>query len=96
MLRMAHEGEVRVEVDEVNWGHPPDSRALAREILERAGAALLPDLLGRALRPFPLPAVDLGSVDPAFAGVRLRIVSPQAAHLMRYQFLAGDLAAGPP
>jgi hypothetical protein len=87
--------ELRVEVDQVNWGHPPTSRALAQEILERAGAMLLPQLLGQALRPFPLPQLDLAALDPTFAGVVLRISSPQMAHLAHYQFIAGDLAAVP-
>lgn len=86
---------VRVEVAEVNWGHAPTSRALAQELLERAGAELLPQLLGPALGPFPLPQLDLAALDPAFAGLALRLSTPQLARLGRYQLAEGELVAAP-
>jgi len=86
---------IRVQVDQVNWGYPPASRALAGELLERAGMALLPQLLGTALGPFPLPQLDLTTLDPALAGLVLRMGIPQLSRLGRYQFLSGELSAAP-
>ncbi len=89
------EVRVRVQVDQVNWGELPASRALAAELLDRAGKALLPQLLGTALGPFPLPQLELGALDPAFTGLVLRLGTPQLSRLGRYQFLSGDLEAAP-
>jgi len=86
---------LRVQVDQVNWGELPASRALAEEILQRAGTALLPQLLGTAVGLFPLPQLDLGALDPALAGLAVRLGSPQLSRLGRYQFLSGDLAVAP-
>ncbi|MBI5070353.1 MAG: hypothetical protein HZB56_19115 [Deltaproteobacteria bacterium] len=86
---------VRVQVDEVNWGDPVVSGPLLAELLQRGGQALLPRLLGTSLGPFPLPALDLASLDPAFAGLAVRLGSPQLSRLGRYQFLSADLVAVP-
>jgi len=87
--------EVHVEVSDVNWDRPPLARAELQRLLERAAGSLLPGLLAGALRPLPIPALDLASLDPSFAGLTLQLGMPQLYRLGRYQFLSGDLAAVP-
>lgn len=94
-LLFGAEVQVRVQVDEVNWGERPASRALTEELLQRGLAALLPAQLGQALGPFPLPQLELGALDPAFAGLALRLGSPQLSRLGRHQLLSGSLEPAP-
>jgi hypothetical protein len=87
--------DVRLQVDSVNWGSLPATRALTQETLQRLLAAELPPLLGQAVPPIPLPALGLAALDPALAGVTLRISAPLASRLGDYELLSGDLAGSP-
>jgi len=84
-----------VELSDVNWDRPPLARTATAALLERALAGLLPGLLEGALRPFPIPGLDLGSLDPSLAGISVSLGSPQLSRLGRHQFLAGDLVTAP-
>ena len=85
-----------VELSDVNWDRPPVARAATAALLERALAGLLPGLLEGALRPFPIPGLELGALDPSLSGLSVSLGAPQLYRLGRHQFLAGQLVAGHP
>lgn len=84
-----------VQVTGVTWGPGPVAREAATAILEGAMRNLLPQALAGALRPAPLPPLDLRALDPGLPALSLVLGAPQMARLGRYEFLSGSVAAAP-
>jgi hypothetical protein len=91
----APEAEVDVEVSDVDWDHLPTTRKLTEGLVRSLLANALPDLLGQAIRPFRLPALDLGALDPSLSGLSLRIEPSRAERAGSYHVVAGGAREGP-
>jgi hypothetical protein len=87
--------EVHVQVDDVNWGHLPTSRASAQAMMESLLRNAVTELLGRAVASFPLPVLDLRSLDPSLPPLRLALEDPRMVRLGRYQAIAGAVTTAP-
>ncbi len=87
--------EAFVEVDDLNWGPGPEAREAAAGVLQGALRSLLPELLARAVRPVPLPRLDLHALDPALPDLALGLASPTLERDGRYAMLTAGIIAGP-
>jgi hypothetical protein len=86
---------VDVQVTHVDWDHLPTTRKLTEGLVRTALENALPDVLGQAVRAFPLPRLDLGALDPSLAGLALGVEATRAERLGRYSVVAGGVVAGP-
>jgi hypothetical protein len=86
--------EVAVQVTHVDWDHLPTTRRLTEGLVAALVRNALPDLLGR-VASIPLPALDLGALDPGLGPITLALDAPRVDRLGRYTVLAGGVASGP-
>jgi hypothetical protein len=86
---------VWVQVAEVNWGDGPATRLAVESLLRTAAASFLPSILAGAVAAFPLPSLDLRSLDPALPPLALSLPDPRLAREGNYELMAGSVAAAP-
>jgi hypothetical protein len=86
---------VDVQVTGVSWEPRPQARALAGELVAGTVRSLLPRLLSDAAGAFPLPTLDLATVDPGLPPLVLSFPDPRAARAGGYLLLSADVAAVP-
>lgn len=94
-IAFAPAAQAWVQVTDVSWGPGPVARESTTALLEGALRNLLPQALAQALRPVPLPPLDLRALDPGLPALRLSLGAPRMTRLGSYQFLAGSVAEGP-
>ncbi|MFT3917517.1 MAG: hypothetical protein QM704_26555 [Anaeromyxobacteraceae bacterium] len=87
--------EVTVELASVDWGDLPASRSLTEGLMAGILRAKLADLLGSAMGSAPLPAIDLGRLDPSLPSLRLGLSGPRDLRSAGYSVVAGGVAAVP-
>jgi len=83
------------QVTSVNWGPGPVAREALTAELEGALRNLLPQVLAQAVRPVPLPRLDLAALDPALPSFGLSLASPRLERIGRYEVLAGSVTTVP-
>lgn len=94
-IAFAPAAQAWVQVTDVTWGPGPVARESITAILEGAMRNLLPQALAQALRPLPLPRLDLRVLDPGLPALSLSLGAPRMARLGRYEFLAGSVDEAP-
>jgi hypothetical protein len=95
-LRLAWgEPAVDVEVRDANWEPRPQARAMARDLVAGAVRSLLPRLLSDAAGAFPLPTLDLATVDPGLPPLVLSFTDPRAERAGGYLLVSAEVAAVP-
>jgi hypothetical protein len=87
--------EAWAQVTSVNWGPEAVAREALTAELEGALRNLLPQVLASAVRPVPLPRLDLAALDPALPALRLSLGSPRLERAGRYEVLAGAVTTVP-
>jgi hypothetical protein len=86
---------VSIQILEADWGEGPATRMAVTDLLTTAAANFLPAILLEAGRAFPLPSLDLRTVDPAWPSLTVSLTDTRMARLDHYELLTGDVTATP-